>query len=224
MLVRVILHRSKLNTIDVMRELARWFSPSGELIQPSTEFANDTAHQLVVAMQLAVECALAESDVNKQMRYSSLGRQFVIDAVYWVSRSWEANDDDFTRTEDAFAEYLIGRLNSDRRPNPYQNAEKPDEAKISEIKQRKFGSIKFDDLWRISIADPLFDFEKVSKWAEAHLNDSEKMILSPIPSSLPSFIKGAGKDKFEFAFNVFGNLQPLTRKIRRAARRARAST
>jgi hypothetical protein len=205
MLVRIILHRSKLNTIDVMRELERWFSPGGELLQTSEAFIKDRANQVAVAMQLAVECALAESDVAQQMRHSSLVRQFVIDAVYWISRNWEANEGDFTRTKQAFAEYLIKRLKSDRRPKPNQQAEKPDKAEIRSIQQRRFGSIKFDDLWKICIADPLFNFEKVSRWAETHLIDSDNMLLSPIPLDFLQFIKPKGEDKFGFDFNVFGN-------------------
>ena len=146
MLVRTVLHRSKLNTIDVMRELDRargelaapsevestletakpfesgivagMFGLGGstsDLPGPSEVFIANPAHEAANVIQLAIENVLAEPDVAKLMRHSSLVLQFMIDALYWISRKWEANEDNFELTKDPFAEYLIQRLKSDQR-------------------------------------------------------------------------------------------------------------
>jgi hypothetical protein len=196
MLVRIVLHRSKLNTIDAMRELARW-SARRELAESSEEFTSNIGHQATVAMQLAVECRLAQGEFATKVGRASLVLQVMIDEVYRVSRIWEANDKDFALSEEAFAESLIKR---------FKPGQKPNKSEIRSIKERRYGAIGFRDLWRISkIDDLLLNLAEVSQWATTHLTASEQKLLGPIPFGLGQAIRQtADPDRFEFVFDVFG--------------------
>ena len=102
MLVRMVMHRSRLNIVDVMRELARWWTAQGELIESSQAIATNFANSLVVVAQLAVESVLEFPIAQAILRRSPLWQQFAIDAAYRISSLWEARTASFDESQGAW--------------------------------------------------------------------------------------------------------------------------
>lgn len=197
MLVRLILHRSKLNVVDVMRELSGAWTAQGDPIESSQALASNFGNRLVVSVQLAVETILDFPFVVEILRRRPLLQQLATDAAYRFSRSWEKGPEVFATSEAGFVAYLAQRLGLDLEPS---------EDPISPVRAR-LGRAPLQDLQ--NIADVTFllgDFELLRKFAEKHLPQQDKVVLDAIPSGLGRGIlkESASREVYDILFDIYG--------------------
>ncbi len=88
-LTSVVLHRARLNTIDIMREIARLCDDNGKL-RPSLDSVLSGSEYLVpMAVQLAIEHVLRRPELRARTQGDPAFTQLAIDALYLISRAWE---------------------------------------------------------------------------------------------------------------------------------------
>jgi hypothetical protein len=118
-LAKLIVHRSKLNTVDAIRELARGWDENGAYATTSEALATQFRYRLIVTVQLAIDFMLRHPMIAGPIGQSAFA-QIAVDAVYMVSRQWEAEAPSFSAGDVALLPYLAKRLKPGGRGEPAQ--------------------------------------------------------------------------------------------------------
>jgi hypothetical protein len=94
----VVLHRARLNSMDIRREIARICTSDGSLRLQASEICTQAEYLLTMTVQLALEHVLRSSDIRRRMRDDDAFAQLALDVLYMISRAWR----DGVRTADGF--------------------------------------------------------------------------------------------------------------------------
>jgi hypothetical protein len=89
-----VIYRSKLNFTDVAREVAHLAGPDDRLIIAAEDMPNRFDMRLAATIQLAINEVLRAEPIATRFRDDPTFAQMAIDALYYVSRCWERNNDE----------------------------------------------------------------------------------------------------------------------------------
>ncbi|MGE0223516.1 MAG: hypothetical protein AB7S57_09665 [Acetobacteraceae bacterium] len=84
-----VLHRARLSTIDVMRELAALVDRDGKLRDPIEDVRASGRFLLPMVVQLVIEHLLRRPALADRMRDNPAFTQRAIDAAYFISHTWQ---------------------------------------------------------------------------------------------------------------------------------------
>ena len=112
-LARVIIHSSRLNTIDVVRALAHGWTEEGFYKIPSGTLTLQPRYRLVVGVQLAIEVVLRSKKLAARTARDPRLRQMAVDTLYMISREWEHGKTEIDLSDPALAKHLLRRRGKD---------------------------------------------------------------------------------------------------------------
>ena len=87
-----VLHRSKLNMAEVLREIAEQCHADG-ILRPSEGDLRSPEYMLVASIQLAIGYLLKRDAMRRRVEAEPRFMQWAIDALYMLSRAWERQDE-----------------------------------------------------------------------------------------------------------------------------------
>ncbi|WP_334387185.1 hypothetical protein [Bradyrhizobium sp. AZCC 2262] len=105
-LARVIIHSSRLNTIDVVRALAHDWTEDGSYKIPSGTLTSQPRYRIAVGVQLAIEVVLRSTTLAARTARDPRLRQIAVDTLYMISREWERGETEIDLSDAALAKYL----------------------------------------------------------------------------------------------------------------------
>ena len=105
-----IAHWAKLNFADVVRKLSDLSGDGGLLEVQSPEILQRLDIRLAATVELAVEQVLARPFLALRLEADPGFAQLAYDALYMISRAWEADKESYDTDRTAFAAYLEGRV------------------------------------------------------------------------------------------------------------------
>ncbi len=114
----VLLHRSRMHTVDLWRQIAGWRGATGdEIALRRGEVRTLLVYRLELMAQLAVELVLARRSMRSRLALEPEFRRLAHDALYYPSRRWKDHENEPLDLDDgpgaaAFFEYLEGRTNA----------------------------------------------------------------------------------------------------------------
>jgi hypothetical protein len=108
-LARVIVHRSRLNTIDLVRALGHGWTEDGRYGVPSGTLGTQPRYRLEAAVQLAIEHVLRGGRLAQRCARDPRLRQLAVDTLYMISRAWERGATEIDLSEAALAKDLLRR-------------------------------------------------------------------------------------------------------------------
>jgi hypothetical protein len=108
-LARVIVHNSRLNTIDVVRGLAHGWTEAGIYEIPSGTLTLQPRYRLAVGVQLAIELVLRGTKLAARTARDPRLRQMAVDTLYMISREWERGETEINLSNGALAKHLLER-------------------------------------------------------------------------------------------------------------------
>jgi hypothetical protein len=85
----LMLHRSKLNLIEILRKIAEECDSSGRVRSDSAKLRFDRGYQFQASVQLAVGLLLRWPAIRERVENEARFMQRAIDALYMLSRAWE---------------------------------------------------------------------------------------------------------------------------------------
>jgi len=198
-LARWITHKAKLNFTAVIREVGR-FAAEGERLTASVlELPTKTDVQLAVSVQLAIDLVLADGAVARRISQDSGFAQLAHDALYAVSRQWEADARVYDASRGALETYLNARLQiaTDGAGEATLGVEEPDLNLLLEAVADLIGL--------------LVSFKSLA----GQLTRSAHPLASIVPTGLGGLLsQRAGGQGFDFNFDYYGrDLRPNRGKI-----------
>ncbi len=88
-LARFMLHRSRLNVVDALREIARHFDENGRLLPQYRGLRGRLAYQFPLTLHLAIEFVFDNSIMRERVGSDPRFSQIAGDMLYALSRAWE---------------------------------------------------------------------------------------------------------------------------------------
>ena len=105
----VVLHRARLNAMDLRRELTRLCNENGTLRADPTQLVSAAAYRVPMAVQLAIEHVLRHPDIRLRVENDIAFAQLAVDVLYMISRAWDDGATKIVVDEAAVREYLVSR-------------------------------------------------------------------------------------------------------------------
>lgn len=102
-------HRSRLNTIALMRELSLAFDENGAMRSSSDRVASSLQGRLQATVQIAVDMVLEGDELSERVATDPLFAQLAVDALYRLSSAWENGEPDVALGPNDLAAYLRSR-------------------------------------------------------------------------------------------------------------------
>lgn len=106
-----VMHRARMHSFDLQRKLADFCDADGVIRRPLADLRTARHYQIHLALQLAIEHLLENSDLKLRLDQASELTQIALDALYCVSRKFADDEREFELNEQAFEYYLTRRLN-----------------------------------------------------------------------------------------------------------------
>ena len=112
----VLRYRSELHALSLTREISLLRGEAGVVAMAPGVVRTQPSHLIAVTFQVAIELQLAQPNVTAWLRLHPERSQILIDALYFLSRSWAYGNRDFVWDERPvdFVRYLVERMNLDR--------------------------------------------------------------------------------------------------------------
>lgn len=117
-----VLHRSKLNMAEVLRELAEQCDADGRLRQSPADLKR-LEYTFAASIQLAISLILKEDGIRQRIEAEPRFMQWAIDALYLLSRAWEKKKARVKLDRIAIVECLLERSGAP----PAKEGEGPEE-------------------------------------------------------------------------------------------------
>ena len=127
----VVLHRARLNTMDVRRELVRLCHADGMLRPDPAVVATDAFYLVPMAVQLAIEHIMRQAEIRARIEADDTFAQLAIDVLYMISRAWDEGKTKIVIDETTVYQDLIDRRCADLN-NAALTAEENSAAKAAE--------------------------------------------------------------------------------------------
>ena len=109
----ILIHGSQMHPIDLLRQLAQLRDAKGNVALEPGAVRSRRRYQLELLIQLAIELQLEQEAMQEELDRRPAFRRLAHDAMYFVSREWEG-DEDLLRLDEAsrdqFEAYLIRRM------------------------------------------------------------------------------------------------------------------
>ncbi len=84
----VVLHRARLNSQDIRREIARFCTADGALRPRVNDICTQAEYLLPMVVQLAIEHVLRSRDIRRRVQDDDAFAQLALDVLYMISRAW----------------------------------------------------------------------------------------------------------------------------------------
>lgn len=198
-----VLHRAKLNFADIGRELNRLVNADGWLtIQPEDVLGRADV-RLAAGVQMAIDAVLQRPEIKTRLSSDTAFAQKAYDALYTVSRCWEADEKDFDLAPAKLRERLEKRLNACAR------SEAPDAPAADDPPAQK-AQVDDADLELLASAttrlvELLTDFKAFAAEVQAATGASSRL-ADIIPADLGGLLRpiSRGARKYSFVYDAFG--------------------
>lgn len=106
----VLLHRSRMHPIDLRRELALMRDSNNTIKLPRGRVRSAPAFRVDLILQIAIEMVLADKDLAEQIECHPTFRRLAHDALYYLSRKWQKEEDLDLSDSGEFHRYLRDRM------------------------------------------------------------------------------------------------------------------
>jgi hypothetical protein len=126
--IKHLLHRSKLNMLNLIREI----DAVDEI--DTAKILSDLRYRLDAAIQMAIETIMAEPPLAARSAQELTFRQLLNDALYIISRAWESGATEISLGEHAVAEALVKRMYK-----PRADDEEPEPEALRERLEARIG-------------------------------------------------------------------------------------
>lgn len=196
-----VLHRSKLNVIDMLREIATLCEANGHLRPTIDKLRSDREYLLPAKVQLAIGILLNEDLMRRRVERDPQFMQAAVDALYLLSRTWESGSPTVTLDREALVEHLLGRIGAAGGERAlHANGTTPVDLDILASVVRDLGRL---------LSDPSAFKRRVEGASDPRDPEGERalhQILPPEPllrrSSAPEH---SGREVYEFLFDIYGH-------------------
>jgi hypothetical protein len=127
----ILMHDAQMHPIDLQRQLTQWRDARGDLSLMPGLVRSKRRYLLELLVQLAVEMQLEQGAMQEELDRRPAFRRLAHDAMYFISRRWEQDDETLALTDAAkatFERYLIERMALETKTPPAQpspSASKP---------------------------------------------------------------------------------------------------
>jgi hypothetical protein len=188
-----VLHRSKLNMADVMRDIAMRCHPDGK-VRPSDVELQKPEYLLAASIQIVIGVVLERDAMRQRAEAEPRFMQWSIDSLYLLSRAWERQDRTVKLNRKSIVQGLL--LRGGRTGVPDDQAE-------DALLNSGMGLIDLDiidqhvDLFTSLLCDRAALLAELSTARQA---DLAKLLL---PFNLVRAVADADRE-FEFLFDVYG--------------------
>lgn len=184
-------HRTRLNTIALMRELSRAFDENRRMLTPPDRVTS-VRGRLQVAVQIAIDLCFDGPNLSERTTSDPLFGQLAVDALYRISAAWEAGEAEVRLGPEDLATYLRSRSDSATRA-----AGSPADGTPVDAASAAEGLTR-EELARLShsaieVADLLTDFGKLQAAAQGYWTARRRQLLEGIEP--PAFVE-AGVSAF----------------------------
>ena len=208
-----VLHRSKLNMAEVLRELAGQCDADGGLRRTPTELKR-LEYTFAASIQLAIGLILKRDGVRQRIEAEPRFMQWAIDALYLLSRAWEKKEAKVNLNRQAIVRCLLERSGG---------AMAKDAARAERrLREAGMGPLDLDLIDRcvVALADLLCSSAKLKNELA---NDGKSDMAEIIPQR--DLIKRVGDSReFEFLYDMYGEEVVVRDKLRSALAAANLST
>jgi hypothetical protein len=109
----ILMHGAQLHPIDLLRQLSQLRSGDGNVALEPGAVRTRRRYRLELLSQLAIELQLEQEAMQEELDRRPAFRRLAYDALYYVSREWEKDDERLSLAEDArstFERYLVRRM------------------------------------------------------------------------------------------------------------------
>jgi len=110
-----VLHRARLNVMDVRRELAKLCDNNGKLRADLKQVGTDAQYLVPMATQLAIEHIMRKAAMRLRIEADGAFAQTAVDVLYMISRAWEDGEDEIVISKAAVVKYLLARRSGNGR-------------------------------------------------------------------------------------------------------------
>jgi hypothetical protein len=222
-LAKLIIHDSKLNTVDMIRELARGWDESGAYLTPSEALTAQVRHQLRIAMQLAIELQLRDEAMAIPVGRNPAFAQVAVDALYMLSRRWEAEEFEVSLSETDLLSYLAKRLQPIGGDGPPRESAAPAAAAPAAAARRRprradenratvlrvIGAAEFRLIrdFVVRLAEALSDFHQLREklQVENRIVADELPLLEAITRPpVKGLLRRIEDGRYEFLYDIYG--------------------
>jgi hypothetical protein len=205
-LSRVIIHESRLNTIDVVRAFTHGWD-RGIYEVKSGALTTQPRFRLVFTVQLAIEYVLRESKLAARGTRNPRFRQVVVDTLYMISRAWKRGKPEVDLSDAALAKHLLLRDGGDL-------AEMDDATAIAKLKAKVDENYVPLTNALSQLAGLLVDVSAL-KSALTKEGRAEGISLISLTSDAALLIAPVDGSKYQFAYDYDGNqvLRPISAAV-----------
>jgi hypothetical protein len=202
-LARVIVHSSRLNTIDVVRALAHGWTEDGLYKIPSGTLTSQPRYRLAVGTQLAIEVILRGTKLAARTARDPRLRQMAVDTLYMISREWERGESEVDLSHGALAKHLLKRRGKNLNDLSEEEAVVELEKMVSEANAAELT----DALGRLS--DLLCDFQALHDAMAKEGRGTDELALIKLASGTTPIAllrkPSDGSQKYLFRYDYDGN-------------------
>jgi hypothetical protein len=229
LLMYSLLHRARLHPLDLRRELSNLGGREG-VVRITLADLREGPRVFELVIQLAVERALSQPDLQDAIRGSARLAQLAMDALYYASRSWAKGEETLDIRDQAIIDYLETRMNPtpdddaanaeaapDEQPAaPKEEKPAPPEPPVKEPKHppRASDSLSPRDRKLLaqaakqvvrSLENPAALVEQIKVTRGA--NGPSNSLLEMVPTSDRfKLLKKLQSEKYKWRFNTYGQL------------------
>jgi hypothetical protein len=200
-----VLHRSKLNMAEVLRELAEQCDADGCLRQSPADLRS-LEYTFAAGIQLAISLILKQDGIRQRIEAEPRFMQWAIDALYLLSRAWEKKKAKVKLDRIAIVECLLERS----RAPPAKEGEGPEERLL----RTGMGPLDLDLIVRSvqAFAELLCSSARLRNELS---QDNRPDMAQIIPQQ--DLIKRVGKTpEFTFVYDMYGEEVLVREKLRKA--------
>ncbi|WP_167858637.1 hypothetical protein [Methylobacterium nonmethylotrophicum] len=180
-------HRSRLNSIALMRELSLAFDEAGAMRVSPERIAASVQGRLQASVQVAVDLCLDGPELSVRIAADPLFAQLAVDALYRLSAAWESGEEDVSLGPVALAAYLRTRSDAPAPAEADPPSEPPDPppARAAPRGVATTDALSPEDLALLSrsaigLADLLADFDALKKAAAGYWTPHRRELLAGI--------------------------------------------
>lgn len=205
LLGRVVLHKSELNTTQLMRELTAFGAPGQGVSETVARLTTSEPYRLAVFLQLAIEHVMRSREISARVAEDLHFAQIAADALYMISRAWRDRDERIRIDEEAVRTHLLHRFRLDlsTRHHDKQVAQKEFSSMISPQEVTMFtGAIE-------RVADLVSDFRRLRTSIDKpeEIDDEDRPLLALFDTPLQALLRKEAKGVYVFRWNIFGILE-----------------
>ncbi|WP_454643096.1 hypothetical protein [Bradyrhizobium liaoningense] len=200
-----VLHRSKLNMAEVLRELAEQCDADGRLRQSPADLKS-LEYTFAASIQLAISLILKQDGIRQRIEAEPRFLQWAIDVLYLLSRAWEQKKAKVKLDRRAIVECLLKRSGA----TPAKEGEGPEERLL----RTGMGPLDLDLIVRSvqAFAELLCSSDRLRNELS---QDNRPAMAEIIPQQ--DFIKRVGRTlEFTFVYDMYGEEVLVRERLKKA--------